>query len=104
MPAERGIKLINRIAPYPPNFNKIAAKIIDPTTGASTWALGNQRCTAKRGNLTKKAKNKASKCIEDKKEKKEMWRLISDIEKKEKKLFNENWRIIIKRGRDANTV
>lgn len=27
---------ILRTSPYPPNFNKIAAKIIDPATGAST--------------------------------------------------------------------
>jgi len=25
-----------RISPYPPNFSKMAAKIIDPATGAST--------------------------------------------------------------------
>jgi hypothetical protein len=30
------IKGDTRINPYPPSFNKIAAKIIDPTTGAST--------------------------------------------------------------------
>ena len=27
--------------PYPPNFNNRPAKIIEPPTGASTWALGN---------------------------------------------------------------
>ena len=32
---------INRTKPYPPSFNKTPAKIIDPPTGASTWALGN---------------------------------------------------------------
>lgn len=31
-----------RIIPYPPNFNRIPARIIDPAIGASTWALGNQ--------------------------------------------------------------
>ncbi len=29
--------------PYPPNFRRIAAKIIEPATGASTWALGSHR-------------------------------------------------------------
>lgn len=37
------IHLITRQIPYPPNFNKRAAKIIDPATGASTWALGSHR-------------------------------------------------------------
>jgi len=32
----------NLINPYPPNFNKILAKIIDPIVGASTCASGNQ--------------------------------------------------------------
>lgn len=32
-----------RINPYPPNFRRIAAKIIEPATGASTCALGSQR-------------------------------------------------------------
>lgn len=50
------IKEENRINPYPPNFNKIEAKIIEPTTGASTWALGSHKCPKKIGNLIKKAK------------------------------------------------
>lgn len=29
------------ISPNPPIFNKIAARNIDPATGASTWALGS---------------------------------------------------------------
>lgn len=33
-----------RIRPYPPSFSRTAARIIDPATGASTWAFGNQRC------------------------------------------------------------
>jgi len=45
-----------RIIPYPPNFNKIPARIIDPPTGASTWALGSHWWTKNIGNLTKKAK------------------------------------------------
>lgn len=32
-----------RITPYPPNFSRIAAKIIDPAIGASTWALGSHK-------------------------------------------------------------
>lgn len=34
-----------RIKPYPPNFKRIPARIIDPATGASTWAFGSQRWT-----------------------------------------------------------
>ena len=41
--------------PYPPNFNKIPARIMDPPTGASTWALGSHWCTKYIGNFTKKA-------------------------------------------------
>jgi len=42
--------------PYPPSFNNTPAKIIDPVTGASRWALGNHKCTKNIGNFTKKAK------------------------------------------------
>lgn len=35
---------IIRIIPYPPSFNKIAARIMEPAMGASTWALGSHRC------------------------------------------------------------
>jgi len=45
-----------RNMPYPPNFNNTPAKIIEPVTGASTCALGSQRCTKYIGNLTKNAK------------------------------------------------
>lgn len=34
---------ISRVSPYPPNFRRIAASIIDPATGASTCAFGSQR-------------------------------------------------------------
>lgn len=34
---------ISRRIPYPPSFSKTAAKIIDPATGASTWAFGSHR-------------------------------------------------------------
>tara|TARA_B100000780_G_C21124007_1_gene455639 strand:- start:2728 stop:3000 length:273 start_codon:yes stop_codon:yes gene_type:complete len=33
----------NRRIPMPPNLSKMPAKIIDPYTGASTWAKGSQR-------------------------------------------------------------
>jgi len=29
-------RFISRVSPYPPSFSRIAAKIIDPATGAST--------------------------------------------------------------------
>lgn len=41
-----------RIKPYPPNFSKMAAKTMDPATGASTWALGSHRCVVNSGNFT----------------------------------------------------
>lgn len=46
---------INRSSPYPPNFSKIAAKIIDPSKGASTWAFGNHKCVKYIGILIKNA-------------------------------------------------
>lgn len=44
-----------RIKPYPPSFNKTAARIMEPATGASTCAFGSQRCVPYMGNFTKKA-------------------------------------------------
>ena len=38
--------------PYPPSFSKIAARIMDPAIGVSTWALGIPRCTPYKGILT----------------------------------------------------
>lgn len=55
-----------RINPYPPSFNKRPAKIIDPETGASTCALGNQICKRYSGSLVMNAK------IIDKSNKKEV--------------------------------
>jgi len=52
------IKKDSRTIPYPPSFNKIPAKIIDPDTGASTCALGSQRWTPNIGNLIKNANTK----------------------------------------------
>ena len=41
------------ISPNPPIFNKIAARNIDPATGASTWALGSHIWKKQMGNFTK---------------------------------------------------
>lgn len=46
--------------PYPPSLSRIAARIIDPAMGASTWALGSHRWTPYRGILTIKAVMQAS--------------------------------------------
>lgn len=40
-----------RIIPYPPSFSRIAARIIDPAIGASTWAFGSHKCTPYSGIL-----------------------------------------------------
>lgn len=44
--------IIIRAMPYPPNFSRMAARIIDPATGASTCALGSHKCTENSGNFT----------------------------------------------------
>lgn len=41
--------------PYPPSLSNTAAKIIDPLTGASTWAFGSHKWTKNIGSFTKKA-------------------------------------------------
>lgn len=41
--------------PYPPSFNRTAAKIIDPSRGASTWAFGSHRWKINIGIFTRKA-------------------------------------------------
>jgi len=38
--------------PKPPILSRRPAKIMEPETGASTWALGNHKCTLYMGNLT----------------------------------------------------
>lgn len=44
----------------------MAARTIDPATGASTWALGSQRWTVNIGSLTKKArKTRTVKTLKD---------------------------------------
>lgn len=42
-----------RASPYPPSFSKIAARAIDPAIGASTCALGSQRCVENIGSFTR---------------------------------------------------
>lgn len=44
-----------RKIPYPPNFSKIAARIMEPSTGASTWAFGSHKWVKNIGSFTKKA-------------------------------------------------
>lgn len=51
---------IMRANPYPPSFSNTAARTIDPATGASTWALGNHRCTRNSGNFTMNAMTDSS--------------------------------------------
>jgi len=48
--------IIIRASPYPPNLSRIAARIIDPATGASTWAFGSHKCTENNGNFTRNAR------------------------------------------------
>lgn len=55
---------IIRIMPYPPSFNRMAAKIIDPAIGASTCAFGNHKCKPYSGILIMKAVSAASSHIE----------------------------------------
>ena len=38
-----GKKQDMRMRPYPPNLSRMAARIIEPATGASTWAFGSHR-------------------------------------------------------------
>lgn len=38
-----GIVIAKRIIPNVPSLRRIPARIIDPATGASTWALGSHR-------------------------------------------------------------
>jgi len=53
------VMLINQTnfsTPYPPIFNRTPAKIMEPSTGASTCAFGSQTCKKNTGNLAKKIK------------------------------------------------
>lgn len=44
-----------RKSPYPPSFNRIAARIMDPARGASTCALGSHKWRENIGSFTRKA-------------------------------------------------
>lgn len=44
-----------RIRPYPPSLRRIAARTMDPATGASTCALGSQRWVRNIGSFTRNA-------------------------------------------------
>lgn len=44
--------MVIRIIPYPPSFSNTAARTIDPAIGASTCALGSQRCRPYKGIFT----------------------------------------------------
>lgn len=45
-----------RIRPYLPSFRRIPARIMDPATGASTWAFGSHRCRVYSGIFVMKAR------------------------------------------------
>lgn len=47
--------VVMRIIPYPPSFRSTAARTIDPAIGASTCALGSQRCRPYSGIFTMNA-------------------------------------------------
>lgn len=83
-----------RIIPYPPSFNNTAAKIILPSNGASTWALGNHRWDRNNGSLIRKAKIRI------------IYKLKDGLDKK--KVENEDWgrsiKIPINKGRDPKIV
>lgn len=89
-----------RRRPYLPSLSKIAARIIEPATGASTWALGNHKWTKYKGILTRKAKIIKNHQIG----------LIEEIEtqkllmKDNDKLNLKSIKIIINSGREAATV
>lgn len=50
-----GVRGINLRRPYTPNFSSTPARIMEPAIGASTWALGSQRCIRNIGSLAKNA-------------------------------------------------
>lgn len=49
------INCVARISPNPPSFRRIAARIMEPATGASTWALGSHKWVRNSGSFTKNA-------------------------------------------------
>lgn len=48
-------KLNTKYIPNAPSFSRTPARIIEPATGASTWALGSHWCRVYMGSLTKNA-------------------------------------------------
>lgn len=50
------VKFISmRISPYLPSFSRTPARIMEPPTGASTWAFGSHRWVIYSGILTRNA-------------------------------------------------
>jgi hypothetical protein len=94
---------MNNQSPYLPNFKRIAAKTMDPKTGASTWALGSHTWTPNIGNLTAKASKNTREIIH--------FLMDSLILEKFVKIFTENklqFSLIInskrRKGREAANV
>lgn len=85
---------MNRMIPYPPNFKRTAAKIIDPSSGASTWALGNHKCIKYIGIFAKNAS--IIKVI--------ILNFTIIVEDKMKVELSNRKMILIRRGREAVTV
>lgn len=86
--------IMNRINPYPPNFRRTAARIIDPSIGASTCAFGSHKCVKYIGIFTKNAIIKS----------KIILNFVKNVlEKINDGFFNINT-ILIKRGNDAEIV
>jgi len=53
-------KAMNFIIPSPPILSRIPARIMDPSTGASTWAFGSHKCIKKTGILRRKINKEIS--------------------------------------------
>lgn len=87
-------KGMNRIIPYPPNFRRTAARIIEPSKGASTWAFGSHKWVKYIGIFTRKAN--IIKMIR--------LNLVKFISLKMKELLYLDIIIVIKRGNEAVTV
>lgn len=97
------INILKRKIPYPPNFNKTPAKIIDPATGASTCAFGSQRWTKYIGNLMTKA---ITAIIVYKNHEDAIWPKIKNLKDKN---LNPNLKALkinntTSRGKDPNSV
>lgn len=91
-----------RSKPYPPSFKRIAAKIIDPAIGASTWAFGSHKWTEKIGNLTIKAVISINHRARDEKSSGRI--IFSGIDINSLLFSAKIFIIIISKGREAVTV